>query len=181
MIIKVLKSKNDQLCKGDESKWFFRKCLALLVPCPFFHPSSSRDLIFRPMSRGNSSFKLVSQDEPISYTTIREAFRKDLRSVGVDSSTFGFYSLRSRGATSAAYNGVSDSVFQWLGRWKSVLAKDVYRWWPRKKAFSFLGSRSFHLSFRPILCHSTYFVGLVLAKPSQNKLICHYVLSVDVV
>ena len=34
---------------------------------------------------------------------------------------------------------------------------------------------------RPILCHSTYFVGLVLAKPSQNKRICHYVLSVDVV
>ena len=26
-----------------------------------------------------------------------------------------------------------------------------------------------------------YFVGLVLAKPSQNKLICLYVLSVDVV
>ena len=74
------------------------------------------------MSRGNSSFKLVSQDEPISYTTIREAFRKDLRSVGVDPSTFGFYSLRSRGATSAAYNGVSDSVFQWLGRWRSVLS-----------------------------------------------------------
>ena len=92
-----------------------------------------------------------------------------------------FYPLRSRGATSAAYNGVSDSVFQWLGRWRSVLAKDVYRWWPRKKAFSFLGSRSFHLSFHPIFCHSTYFVGLVLAKPSQNKLICHYVLSVDVV
>ena len=82
MIIKVLKSKNDQLCKGDESERFFRKCLALLVPCPFFHPSSSRDLIFRPMSRGNSSFKLVSQDEPISYTTIREVFRKDLRSFG---------------------------------------------------------------------------------------------------
>ena len=79
------------------------------------------------MSRGNSSFKLVSQDEPISYTTIREAFRKDLRSVGVDPSTFGFYSLRSRGATSDAYNGVCDSVFQWLGHWRSVLAKDAYR------------------------------------------------------
>ena len=77
----------------------------------FSIPSSSRDLIFSPMSRGNYSFKLVFQDEPISYTTIREVFRKDLRSVGVDSSTFGFYSLRSRGATSAAYNGVTDSVF----------------------------------------------------------------------
>ena len=68
------------------------------------------------MSRGNNSFKLVFHDEPISYTTIREALRKDLRIVGVDTSTFGFYSLRSRGATFAAFNGVSDSVFQWLGR-----------------------------------------------------------------
>ena len=79
------------------------------------------------MSSGNNSFKLVSQDKPISYTTVGEAFRKDLRIVGADISTFGFYSLRSRGATSAAYNGVSDSVFQWLGRWRSVLAKDAYR------------------------------------------------------
>ena len=78
------------------------------------------------MSRANN-FQLVSQDNPISYTTVREAFRKDLRIVGVDTSTFGFYSLRSRGATFAAFNGVSDSVFQWLGRWKSVLAKDAYR------------------------------------------------------
>ena len=92
----------------------------------FSIPSSSRDLIFSSMSRGNNSIKLVSQDEPISYTTMREAFRKDLRSVGVDPSTFGFYSLRSRGATSDAYNGVSDSVFQWLGHWRSVLAKDAY-------------------------------------------------------
>ena len=43
------------------------------------------------------------------------------------------------------------------------------------------GSPSFHLSFRAILCHSTYFVGLVPAKPSQNKLICHYFLSAGVV
>ena len=69
---------------------------------------------------------LVSQDKPISYTTIREAFRKDLRSVGVDPSTCGFYSLCSRGATSAAYNWVSDSVFEWLSHWKSVQAKDAY-------------------------------------------------------
>ena len=78
------------------------------------------------MSRRNN-FKLVSQDKPVSYTTVREAFRKDLRIVGIDTSTSGFYSLRSRGATSAAYNGVSNSVFQWLGRWRSVLAKDAYR------------------------------------------------------
>ena len=31
-----------------------------------------------------------------------------------------------RGATSAAYNGVSDRVFQRPGRWESVQAKDAY-------------------------------------------------------
>ena len=56
MIIKVLKSKNDQLCKGDESKLFFRKCLALLVLSSFLFsiPSSSRDLIFAPCLAGTT-------------------------------------------------------------------------------------------------------------------------------
>ncbi|CAH3190965.1 unnamed protein product, partial [Porites evermanni] len=100
MVIKVLKSKNDQVCKGDE--------LLKTYLAHFSIPSSSRDLTFRPISRGKNSFKLVCQDKPISYTTIREAFCKDLRSVGVDPSSFGFHSLRSGGATSAANNGVSD-------------------------------------------------------------------------
>ena len=44
----------------------------------FFILRGSRDPIFSPMSSENNSFKLVSRDKPISYTTIREAFRKDL-------------------------------------------------------------------------------------------------------
>ena len=109
--------------RSDFSVIFGPACPVKLLKRYLAHfsiPASSRDIFFSPTFRGNYSFKLVSQDEPISYTTIREAFRKDLRSVGVDSSTFGFYSLRSRGATSPDYNGVSDSVFQWLVREKSV-------------------------------------------------------------
>ena len=87
------------------------------------------------MSRG-INFKLVSQDKPISYTTVREAFRKDLRIVWVDTSTFGFYSLRSRGTTSAAYNGVSDSVFQWLGRPRTPTDDDLEK---RLSVSKFLG------------------------------------------
>ena len=98
--------------------------MALLVLSSFLRGTL---LIFPSPLAPGISFKLVSRNEPFSYNTIREAFRKDLRIVEVDPSTFGFYSLRSRGATSAAYNGVSDSMFQWLGRWKSVLAKDAYR------------------------------------------------------
>ena len=89
MVIKVLKSKNDQLRKGDEvifSEISGPACPVKLLKTYLAHfsiPSSSRDLIFRPISRGKNSFKLVSQDKPISYTTIRAAFRRDLRSVGV--------------------------------------------------------------------------------------------------
>ena len=35
--------------------------------------------------------------------------------------------------------------------------------------------------FAQYFCQSTYFVGLVLAKPSQNRPICLYILSVHVV
>ena len=132
MVIKVLKSKNDQLRKGDEvifSEISDPACLVKLLKTYLAHfsiPSSSRDVIFRPISGGKNSFKLVSQDKPISYTTIREAFRKDLRNIEVDPSSFGFHSLRSGGATSAANNGVSHRVFQRHGRWKSVQAKDTY-------------------------------------------------------
>ena len=78
------------------SEMFGPACPVKLLKRYFAHfsiPSSSRDLIFSPMSRGNNSFKLVSQDEAISFTTTREAFRKDLRSVGVNPSSFGFLFL----------------------------------------------------------------------------------------
>ena len=105
MIIKVLKKQEWPTSWGDESKCFFRKFLALLVLSSFLRgtllifpsPLALRISFLAPCLAGNNSFKLVSQDKLISYTTIREAFRKDLRSAGVDSSTFGFCSLRSRG------------------------------------------------------------------------------------
>ena len=117
MVITVLKSKNDQLRMSDEvmfSEISSPACPFKLLKRYLAHfsiPSRSRDDIFRPISGGKNFLKLVSQDKPISYTTIREAFCKDLRSVGVDPSTFGFHSLRSGGATFAANNGVSDRVF----------------------------------------------------------------------
>ena len=190
MVIKVLKSKNDQLRKGDEvifSEIPGPACPVKLLQTYLAHfsiPSSSRDLIFRPISRGKNSFKLVSQDKPISYTTITEAFRKDLRSVGVDPSTFGFHSLRSGGATSAANSGVSDRVFQRHSRWKSVQAKDTYVDDDLEKRLSVsksLGLQELSFVISPNTLSLYVLLRLVLAKPSQNKLICLYILSVDVV
>ena len=132
LVIKVLKSKNDQLRKSDEV--FFLEISSPAGPfkllkrylAHFSIPSSSRDDIFRPISEGKNFFKVVSQDKPISYTTVREAFCKDLRSLRVDPSTFGFHPLHLGGATFAANNGVSDGVFQRHGRWKSVQATGTY-------------------------------------------------------
>ena len=85
-------------------------------------PPDSKDVIFKPISKGKGSCKLVAPDKPISYSTFRRPFRKDLQSLGVEPSKFGLHSLRSGGATMAANNGVNDWVFQRYGRWKSVQA-----------------------------------------------------------
>lgn len=124
MVIKVLKSKNDQLRKGDEvvvSQLSSDACPVALLKrylVMFKIPPDSKDLIFKPISRGKGCCKLVAPDKPISYSTIRGAFRRDLLSLGVEPSKFGLHSLRSGGATMAANNGVNDRIFQRHGRWK---------------------------------------------------------------
>ena len=86
----------------------------------FKFPPDSRDLIFRPISKGKDSCKLIAPDKPISYSTMIQAFRRDLKTIGADPSKFGLHSLRSDGATMAANSGVSDRVFLRHGRWKST-------------------------------------------------------------
>ena len=86
----------------------------------FKFPPDSRDLIFRPISKGKDSCKLIAPDKPISYSTMRQAFRRDLKTIGADPSKFGLHSLLSDGATMAANSGVSDRVFLRYGRWKST-------------------------------------------------------------
>ena len=88
MVIKVMKSKNDQLHRCDEvviSQLFspacpFRSLKRYLAM--FKIPSDSKNLIFKPISRGKGCCKLVSPDKPTSYSTIRGAFRRDRQSLG---------------------------------------------------------------------------------------------------
>ena len=79
-------------------------------------PPDSKDFIFKPISKGKGSCTLVAPDKPISYSTIKGAFRRDLQSLGVEPSKFGLHSPRSGGATMVANNGVIDKIFQWHGR-----------------------------------------------------------------
>ena len=132
MVIQVHKSKNDQLRKGNEvviSELSSSACPVSLLKRyldKFRIPPNSRDLIFKPISKGKGFCKLVSPDKPISYNCIRDGFRRDLKNIGVDPSKFGIHSLRSGGATSAANNGINDRIFQRHGRWKSAEAKNIY-------------------------------------------------------
>ena len=81
-----------QLCKGNEvviSELSSPACPVKLLRKyldKFQIPPDSRDLIFKPISRGKGSCKLVSPDKPISYSSIRDGFRRDLKNIGVDPS-----------------------------------------------------------------------------------------------
>ena len=79
-----------------------------------------------PISKRKGFCKLVSPNKPISYSCILDGSRQDLKNIGVDPSKFGFHSLRSGGATSAADFDINDRIFQRHGRWKSVEAKSAY-------------------------------------------------------
>ena len=131
MVIKVPKSKNDQLCRGDEV--IISELPSPACPVKFLKkylakskiPPDSRDLIFRPISKGKEYCTLIAPNKPISYNTMRQAFRRDLKTIGADPSKFGLHSLRSGGAATAANIGVSDRVTQRHGGWKSTKAKDI--------------------------------------------------------
>ena len=119
---------------------------------------------------------MIAPDKPISNSTTREAFRRDLKGIGPDPSKCGPHSLFSGGATLAVYSGISDRVFQRHGRWKSVQAKDIYvdddldR---RLYVSNSLGFKSCKVlvSISPLPNTLSLYIGVVLARPSQNKLI----------
>ena len=132
MIIKVEKSKTDQLRQGDEV--VIARSGSSACPVSILQQYLSRlnidpysdELIFRQLVKTKSSYKMVSKDKPISYSTFRDHLSKSLRSIVPDPSVYGTHSFRSGGASMAANSGVGDRVFQRHGRWKSVSAKDGY-------------------------------------------------------
>ena len=72
MVIRVPKSKNDQLHRGDEvviSELPVKLLKKYLTK--FKIPPDSRDLIFRPIAKGMNSCKLIAPDKPISYGIMR--------------------------------------------------------------------------------------------------------------
>ena len=91
-------------------------------------PPGSNEYIFRQLTymKKTNTYKLRSNDKPISYTRTREFILTAFESIGLKKSSFGLHSLRSGGASAAAAAGVSDRLFKKHGRWKSETAKDGY-------------------------------------------------------
>ena len=86
----------------------------------------SEQFIFCDLSACRSGYKIRSDRKALSYSTLRDLFRKALTPHVHDISRYGLNSLRSGGATKAANMGISDRLFKRHGRWKSENAKDGY-------------------------------------------------------
>ena len=67
---------------------------------------------------------MLSKSGKISYSCLREAFKKTMADLDFPLKEFGLHSLRAGGATTAANVKVPDRCFKRQERWKSENAKD---------------------------------------------------------
>ena len=92
--IDVTGSKTDQLRKGSEV--VIASGLSVDT-CPVYltvrdverYPIDSGHYIFRPLSKCRAGHKLVSVNKPISYSSIRDYFKRSFKDVVLDVSQFG--------------------------------------------------------------------------------------------
>ena len=131
MIIHLPHSKTDQLRKGDEvaiAQTGNITCPVAMLETYLLRTGmawTDERLLFRPICKTRKMEKL-RESGSVSYSCLRELFRKKLRELDYDPDRFGLHSLRAGGATASANNGVPDHLFKRHGRWKTDSAKDGY-------------------------------------------------------
>ena len=81
--------------------------------------------LFRQIQRTSKGETLRSTG-CISYSCLRDLFKRKLRDLGFQPEEFGLNSLRAGGATAAANANVPDRLFKRHGRWRCENAKDGY-------------------------------------------------------
>ena len=86
---------------------------------------ASEQFLFRGITNTKKGEKLRPSGG-LSYSTLRELFKKKLSELGYPSEEFGLHSLRAGGASAAANAGVPDRLFKKHGRWRSENSKDGY-------------------------------------------------------
>ncbi|XP_065891826.1 integrase/recombinase xerD homolog isoform X3 [Dysidea avara] len=131
LAIKILGSKTDQLRQGDEvviSRTGSRTCPVAMLERYMARtatPHEDQRFLFRPIQKTKHCEELRGTGK-ISYTCLRDLFRKKLSSLGYNVKDFGLHRLRASGATAAANAEVPDRLFKRHGRWRSESAKDGY-------------------------------------------------------
>ena len=131
MKLKIPRSKTDQYRQGDEilrARSFAPRCPVAMLERYMVKAKiqlEDQDFLFRGIINTTNGERLRLSGK-VSYTTMRELFKKKSTELGHPAEEFGLHSLRAGGATAAAKAGVPDRVFKRHGRWKSEIANDGY-------------------------------------------------------
>ena len=131
MILYIPQSKTDQLRKGDEliiARTGNPTCPVAMLESYLARTRtqlSDQRFLLRPICK-TAKAEALRESGSISYSCLRELFKKKLRGLGYNPDDFGLHSLRADGATAAANNGVSDRLFKCHRRWRTDKAKDSY-------------------------------------------------------
>ena len=129
--IHIVRSKTDQLRQGNEvlvARTNTNTCPVAMLERYMQRTTMSLDDV-RPLFRPTQSSKKgesLRDAGKISYSCLRDLFRKKLADLGFPPDEFGLHSLRAGGATAAANAKVPNRMFKRHGRWKSETAKDGY-------------------------------------------------------
>ena len=150
--IYIVHSKMDQLRQGDKvlvARSNSCTCPIAMVKhymqCMSMSPSDQR-FLFRSIQNTKNGERLRDSGK-ISYSSLRDLFRKKLADLGFSPEEFGLHRLRFGGATVAANVKVPDRLFTRHGYWKSENAKDGYFLDDVKSRLEV--SRSLRLYFNP--------------------------------
>lgn len=131
MTLHLPRSKTDQLRKGEElviAKTGNITCPVSMLELYMRRTHTSWEdqrFLFRPICKSKQGERL-REAGCISYSCLRDLFKKKLEALGVQPAEYGLHSLRAGGATAAANLGVADRLFKRHGRWRSENAKDGY-------------------------------------------------------
>ena len=172
MVIKVLKSKNDQLRKGDEV--IFSEISGPACPIKHFKTylthssisSSSRGLIFRPISSGKNFFKLVSSLSAIPQ--LGGVCTKNLDAPGLTPPLLVFIPCIQKGPLPLLIMELVTGCFRGTAAGSPFKPKTPMWMMTYKKDFQFpslLGSRSSHSLFCYFVTLRTFRVGSRRAVP----------------
>ena len=131
MRIHIVCSKTDRLRQGDEvvvARTHSTTCPVAMLESYMVRTGMAWDdlcFLFRPIRKSKKG-ETVRESGCISYTCLRDLFKKKLKDLGYQLEEFGLHSLRAGGASAAANAGVPYHLFKRHGHWRSENVKDGY-------------------------------------------------------